>query len=193
MSRQAPYRRTFSFPRTDESTLAWWEAQADPSLSLKLLIRKEIEQHGYTDTANRPVRQLPRRGRPPKTAAYDTDGELWDEDVDQDAVDDMEAGDDDDAVIVEHEATVDEQWSDDDDAGFDEDDVEVEGEVEDEEEEDVEEEPPTPVRKKPRRASAKKPAAKKPAQQQRRKQPTASSRATEDEAAEFDNILGNLQ
>lgn len=91
-AREAPYRKTFSFPKTDESTAAWWDAQADPSLSIKLLIRAEIEKHGYTDTANRPVVQLPRRGRPPKTEAEtqtDSSGEaeyLSFEDEDEDEV-----------------------------------------------------------------------------------------------------------
>lgn len=71
MAPPVPYRKTFAFPKTDESTAQWWDAQADPSLSVKLLIRSEIERHGYTDTANRPVRQLPRRGRPPKDEDFD--------------------------------------------------------------------------------------------------------------------------
>lgn len=61
-------RRRVSFPEADESTLGWWELQDDPGLSIRLLIRDEIERNGYTDYANRPVAQKPRPGRPPKTS-----------------------------------------------------------------------------------------------------------------------------
>lgn len=57
-------RKRVSIPKADESVLAWWEAQKDPGLSIRLLIRNEIERSGYSDTAFRPVMQLPRRGRP---------------------------------------------------------------------------------------------------------------------------------
>lgn len=58
-------RKRISIPKADESVLAWWDEQKDPALSVRLLIRGEIERSGYTDTAYRPVAQLPRRGRPP--------------------------------------------------------------------------------------------------------------------------------
>lgn len=64
----ASERKRLSIPRADESVLEWWEAQADPALSIRLLIRNEIERNGFTDTAFRPVTQLPRRGRPPVEA-----------------------------------------------------------------------------------------------------------------------------
>lgn len=65
----ASERKRLSIPRADESVLEWWDAQTDPALSVRLLIRGEIERNGYTDTAYRPVAQLPRRGRPPVEAA----------------------------------------------------------------------------------------------------------------------------
>ena len=58
-------RKRISIPKADESVLAWWDEQKDSGLSVRLLIRNEIERSGYTDTAFRPVAQLPRRGRPP--------------------------------------------------------------------------------------------------------------------------------
>lgn len=61
-----PVRRRITIPQVDTSTLAWWNAQFDPSASVRALIRAEIEREGLTDTVNRPVRQMPRRGRPPQ-------------------------------------------------------------------------------------------------------------------------------
>lgn len=58
-------RKRISIPKVDDSVLAWWATQNDPSLSVRLLIRSEIERSGYTDIAFRPVVQQPRRGRPP--------------------------------------------------------------------------------------------------------------------------------
>lgn len=66
-------RKRISIPTADESTLMWWDAQGDPGLSVRLLIRAEIERNGYTDTAFRPVEQQPRRGRPPRFEG-DTEG-----------------------------------------------------------------------------------------------------------------------
>lgn len=66
---EAPYRRTVSFPKADESTAAWWEMQENPSISIRMLIRDEIERSGYQDYANRPVFQKPQPGRPPKNRA----------------------------------------------------------------------------------------------------------------------------
>lgn len=89
MSRKVPHRKTFSIPKADESTLAWWDAQDDASLSLRLLVREEIQKNGYTDTANRPVEQLPRRGRPPKTEVVeDYGGYDTEQDEDRSAEDD---------------------------------------------------------------------------------------------------------
>jgi hypothetical protein len=58
-------RKRISIPKADDSVLAWWDVQKDAALSVRLLIRNEIERNGYTDAAYRPVAQLPRRGRPP--------------------------------------------------------------------------------------------------------------------------------
>lgn len=59
------HRFTLKVPRVDTSVVEWWESQHDPSASVRALIRDEIMRHGFTDTVNRPVTQLPRRGRPP--------------------------------------------------------------------------------------------------------------------------------
>lgn len=56
-------RKRVSIPRADESVLAWWEAQKDPGLSIRILIRDEIRRSGYTDAAYRPVAQLPQHDR----------------------------------------------------------------------------------------------------------------------------------
>jgi hypothetical protein len=66
-------RKRISIPKADESVLSWWEKQKDPGLSVRLLIRNEIERSGYTDAAYRPVTQLPRRGRPPGTGSDGSD------------------------------------------------------------------------------------------------------------------------
>ena len=62
-------RKRISIPRADESVLAWWAQQHDPGLSIRTLIRAEIERSGYQDTVYKPVVQQPRRGRPPVSAA----------------------------------------------------------------------------------------------------------------------------
>lgn len=51
-------------PAADEAVLAWMRLQDNHSLSLRLLIRESIERNGYIDVMNRPVEQLPKRGRP---------------------------------------------------------------------------------------------------------------------------------
>lgn len=67
------HRRTFKIPPVDESTLAWVDAQYDLSLSLRALIRESIAREGIIDVANKPVAQLPRRGRPPLSDLQGTD------------------------------------------------------------------------------------------------------------------------
>lgn len=62
-----PRRLRWSVPRADESTNRWLDEQYDISRSLQLLIRESIQRDGYIDVVNRPVEQLPRRGRPPQT------------------------------------------------------------------------------------------------------------------------------
>lgn len=57
-------RKRLSIPQADESVLTWWNLQNDVGLSVRMLIRNEIERNGYVDTAFQPVTQLPRRGRP---------------------------------------------------------------------------------------------------------------------------------
>ncbi|MDO5865173.1 MULTISPECIES: hypothetical protein [Paenarthrobacter] len=63
-----PRRLRWSVPRADESTNRWLDEQYDISRSLQLLIRESIQRDGYIDVVNRPVEQLPRRGRPPGDA-----------------------------------------------------------------------------------------------------------------------------
>jgi len=63
--RASSHRFTVRVPTVDTSVRAWWAAQDDPSASVRALIRDEVTKHGFTDTVNRPVTQLPRRGRPP--------------------------------------------------------------------------------------------------------------------------------
>ncbi|MCI4659737.1 hypothetical protein [Cryobacterium zhongshanensis] len=75
-------RKRISIPKADDSVLAWWDVQKDSGLSVRLLIRNEIERNGYTDAAYRPVAQLPRRGRPPGIGVDELD-ELGGEDARQ--------------------------------------------------------------------------------------------------------------
>lgn len=58
------WRKIFNFSKRDDATHQWWEAQENPSVSLQLLIREEIERNGFDDKLNAPVAQQPRRGRP---------------------------------------------------------------------------------------------------------------------------------
>lgn len=62
-----PRRLRWSVPRADESANRWLDEQYDISRSLQLLIRESIQRDGYIDVVNRPVEQLPRRGRPPQS------------------------------------------------------------------------------------------------------------------------------
>lgn len=60
-----PIRKRLTIPQVNESVLAWFELQDDASASMRLLIQESIQRDGYIDIINRPVGQLPRRGRPP--------------------------------------------------------------------------------------------------------------------------------
>lgn len=93
-TRPEPLRRRVSIPHVDTSTQQWWDCQDDPSTSIRLLIREEIERNGYVDKMNHPVQQQPRRGRPPGRATNTV--EEFDErdaadDNDNDAVQEREA------------------------------------------------------------------------------------------------------
>ena len=57
-------RYRLSVPQEDTSTIRWLKAQHNPSISLRLIIRKAIEENGYTDVTCGEVKQLPKRGRP---------------------------------------------------------------------------------------------------------------------------------
>jgi hypothetical protein len=57
-SEQTSERKRISIPRADQSALDWWEAQHDVGLSVRLLIRAEIERSGYVDVAFRPLSKL---------------------------------------------------------------------------------------------------------------------------------------
>jgi hypothetical protein len=68
MTRKAavpPRKVRWTVPGVDNSVLEWLDTQDDVSQSLRLLIRESIQRDGYIDVVNRPVEQLPRRGRPP--------------------------------------------------------------------------------------------------------------------------------
>lgn len=62
--RPKPERFRVSVPAADEAVLAWIGMQDNHSQSIRMLIRESIERHGYIDVVNRPVAQLPKRGRP---------------------------------------------------------------------------------------------------------------------------------
>ncbi|WP_424863001.1 hypothetical protein [Streptomyces sp. MMS24-I29] len=64
-----PRRLRWSVPQADASTNQWLDLQHDISRSLQLLIRESIQRDGYIDVVNRPVEQLPRRGRPPQSGS----------------------------------------------------------------------------------------------------------------------------
>ncbi|PZF55282.1 hypothetical protein DEJ23_12370 [Curtobacterium sp. MCSS17_008] len=53
-------RKRISIPRVDTSVLDWWEQQHDVGMSIRVLIRREIERSGYTDIVHgRVEQQLP--------------------------------------------------------------------------------------------------------------------------------------
>ncbi|MFF1880225.1 hypothetical protein ACFVVC_01985 [Pseudarthrobacter sp. NPDC058196] len=81
-----PRRLRWSVPRADESTNRWLDEQYDISRSLQLLIRESIQRDGYIDVVNRPVEQLPRRGRPPQ--GEQDPGRSGDQDSDEDSRED---------------------------------------------------------------------------------------------------------
>lgn len=64
-----PRRLRWSVPAADVSVNEWLDVQEHISSSLRLLIRESIEREGYIDVVNKPVEQLPRRGRPPQAEA----------------------------------------------------------------------------------------------------------------------------
>jgi hypothetical protein len=59
-----PRRLRWSVPAADVSVNQWLDVQENISSSLRLLIRESIEREGFIDLVNKPVEQLPRRGRP---------------------------------------------------------------------------------------------------------------------------------
>ena len=69
----APRRLRWSVPAVDVSTNRWLDLQHDVSHSLQLLIRESIQRDGYIDVVNRPIEQLPRRGRPPQQSESSDD------------------------------------------------------------------------------------------------------------------------
>lgn len=58
-------RLRWSVPKVDVSVNKWLDAQYSISESLRALIRESIQREGCVDVVNKPVEQLPRRGRPP--------------------------------------------------------------------------------------------------------------------------------
>lgn len=75
MAEETSERKRISIPKVDQSVLDWWDAQHDVGLSVRMLIRAEIERSGYADVAFQPVAQLPRRGRPPGQGGDAADAE----------------------------------------------------------------------------------------------------------------------
>lgn len=69
-----PHRYRVSVPVADEAVAAWMELQDDRSLSVRMLIRESIARLGYVDVVNRPVDQLPKRGRPAGQGEDEADG-----------------------------------------------------------------------------------------------------------------------
>lgn len=63
-TKSQPHRFRVSVPVADEAVAQWMGLQDNASLSIRLLIRESIERIGYVDVMNRPVDQLPKRGRP---------------------------------------------------------------------------------------------------------------------------------
>lgn len=57
-------RYRLNVPTADESVHAWLAVQTNSSVSIRQLIRADIERNGYVDTMCSPVGQLPKRGRP---------------------------------------------------------------------------------------------------------------------------------
>lgn len=57
-------RFRLSVPDADESVLAWIGAQLNLSASVRMLIRDDIQQNGFTDVSCRTVEQGAKRGRP---------------------------------------------------------------------------------------------------------------------------------
>lgn len=69
-----PHRFRVTVPVADEAVVAWMDLQDDRSLSVRMLIRESIERLGYVDVVNRPVVQLPKRGRPAAAGEEEEDG-----------------------------------------------------------------------------------------------------------------------
>lgn len=93
-----PIRKRLTIPAINESVLAWFELQDDASASVRLLIQESIQRNGYVDIINRPVGQLPRRGRPPADGSRSTGRSIEEEDrplgeTDDVPWDEVESGD----------------------------------------------------------------------------------------------------
>lgn len=57
-------RYRISVPAEDLSVQQWLESQINISISMRQLIREDIQKNGYTDVTCRMVEQGPKRGRP---------------------------------------------------------------------------------------------------------------------------------
>jgi hypothetical protein len=53
-SRAEPVRKRVSIPQSDHATHEWWEAQDDPSTSVRLLILDEMRANGPVDRVTHP-------------------------------------------------------------------------------------------------------------------------------------------
>lgn len=88
-------RYRFSVPVRDESVERWIAEQSTLSHSLRQIIREAIERDGFVDVTCRPVKQLPRRGRPPQDSATGSEPEPEKDDDKAPRLLDMSLDDDD--------------------------------------------------------------------------------------------------
>lgn len=81
--KEAGGRYRFTVPDADASVIAWLEAQASLSISLRFLIKEDIIRNGFTDVTCRQVGPAPRRGRPPALSREMSEAEVPAEDTAQ--------------------------------------------------------------------------------------------------------------
>lgn len=94
-------RYRFSVPVRDESVERWIAEQSTLSHSLRQIIREAIERDGFVDVTCRPVKQLPRRGRPPQDSATSSASESEKDDDKAPRLLNMDLDDDDEDLGTE--------------------------------------------------------------------------------------------
>lgn len=94
-------RYRFSVPVRDESVERWIAEQSTLSHSLRQIIREAIERDGFVDVTCRPVKQLPRRGRPPQDSTTGSAPEPEKADDEAPRLLDMDLDDDDEDLGAE--------------------------------------------------------------------------------------------